>query len=88
MAGVGDAKVEKFTGMDESKYPQRKIWAENYLFKLEKRGFPADALGAELVGLLPPDTPAFEVIMELKQEDIRSDGGDKLIWTLWTSGSP
>ena len=74
--------IIRFTGEDESKFPGWKKWAKARLFRLETSGTEKKALGAELFGLLEPDSLAFEAVKDISEDVLFSEAGVKALWTM------
>ena len=68
--GGGFSKVVYFDGLDETKYKDWKIWASYKLHRVKNSGVAANAVGAELINYIVPNSPAFEVIATLDQAEV------------------
>ena len=72
--------VIRFDGKDPSQYPGRRKWAANRIWKMWKNGTDDETLGSELLGLIIPNSPAWDVVKDISDTTIRSAEGETELW--------
>ena len=67
--GGTEGHVTRLSGHDPAEYGEWKVWAKNPFSTPRIAWKPPEALGAELLDLLIPVTPASEAAKELKESE-------------------
>jgi len=73
-------KVLRFSGADETKYEGWKFWTNAYIRKLLAAEKSEEYIVSELVTMILPDTPAFEAIRQVDENELYGEGGITVFW--------